>query len=423
MRVGDHAAPRLLIPNARNAQAYAVIRSLRPRATRIVALSERRWPGEAYLAHAVFSPGVDRWRSTPWPGGDWERAGPSSVNTRAEARYLETVEDACREERITCAYPSVESTIYVLAKNRERLAKHGVCVVGPPIETVRLVNDKYESLVQLAAAEVPVPQTRLPAPDELPRVAAELGVPVVVKPRYASASRGVHVTDTPAALRTAYHRVAATYGRPLVQEYVPGPLDGGFLRVIGVADADSRVLGLQVCRTLLTLFADSVLPPAVARSEANPEVAGLVARIVRALGVQGAFLVQFKIDARDGRPKLIEVNCKLSYRVWTAMAEGLDVPGLAFDVAHGRTVRTAGPCRTGTLFVNPVELGAVRWLDPRRAGRVATALREGPRVCDPYAAGLREHPRVSLLWWTTFLGFALKEQVARRLARRPWGRR
>jgi hypothetical protein len=415
---------RLLVPNSRNAQAYALIRSLRSRAERIVALAERRWPGESWLAHGAFAREVDRRIATTWPMDAWERGPRGAANAPAEGRYLAEVERVCEEERIDWAFPSVEGTIYVFARNCARLLRRGVSLVCPPLEVVERVNDKLDCMRHLAEAGVVVPRSLALSADSLREAAAELGFPLVVKPRRASASRGVHVIRDLDGLRWAHGALEKRYGDPMVQEYIPGPLDGGFLRVIGVADSTGTVLGLHVARTLLTLFPDAVLPPAVARSERHEGVAAVTAGAVKALGITGPFLLQFKVDSRDGRPKLLEANCKLSYRVWTAMADGIDVPRLALDVAARREVRAVEPARVGTVFVNQIELLLARLLHPGRAKTVAAIVREGPRVIDPYVAHFARHPTVSARWWAIFLGFALKERLIRRLRKAgPRGQR
>jgi hypothetical protein len=177
------------------------------------------------------------------------------------------------------------------------------------------------------------------------------------------------------------------------------------------------VVGLHIARTLLTLFRSSNLPPAVARSEANPEVAALTARTVEALGITGPFLVQYKVDRRDGVARILEANCKLSYRIWTAMADGLDVPRLALEVAKHGTAEPVGPTRTGSVFVNGPEWFLARRLSRDRARPVAEVVRHGPTVLDPYSQEFFRRPRVAAVWWSTFLGFAVKEQLKRRLGR------
>jgi predicted ATP-grasp superfamily ATP-dependent carboligase len=406
---------RLLVPNARNCQAYEILQSLRPLAERIALLAERRQPLEQYLAHAAFAPEVDRWVPAGWPVADWERGYHPAENTPPEEAYIALIERLCAEERLDWIFPSIEGATYVLAKNRARLASRGVSVVCPALETVRLVNDKFASMDCLAAAGLPAPRTLLPGADGLPAAARQLGFPLVVKPRFSSASRGVTLVRDATALRPVYDAIAARYGEPILQEFVPGELDGAFLRVIGVADGASNVVAVHVARTLLTLFRGSVVPPAVARSESNPDVAGITARAVKALGVTGPFLVQYKVHAGDGAPRILEANCKLSYRIWTARADGLDVPRLALAVARGESVVPREPARYGTVLVNTPELWLARLMSPGRARRVRDAVRRGPVVRDPYTRALARTPRVSALWWITFLGFAHKEQLLRRL--------
>ncbi len=282
---------------------------------------------------------------------------------------------------------------------------------------VKLVNDKYRSLDLLARSGMPVPRTLLPSYESLDGAARALGFPAIVKPLYATASRGVHVVHDFAQLQSVYTAISKTYGRPIVQEYIPGPLDGGFLRVIGVADCAGNVAALHVCRTLLTLFPDAVLPPAIARSESNPEIRAVTTRIVKLLGITGPFLMQFKVDARDGVPKLLEVNCKLSYRIWTAIADGLDIPRLSLEAAAGHELAPIEPLRVGTVFVNAVELFLARCLSPRRTQSLAPMLHQGPTVIDPYAKDFLRRPLLACLWWIPFIGFAFKEQMARRCRR------
>jgi hypothetical protein len=156
----------------------------------------------------------------------------------------------------------------------------------------------------------------------------------------------------------------------------------------------------------------------VARSEANPEISALTARTVKTLGITGPFLVQYKIDARDGKPRILEANCKLSYRIWTAKVDGLDIPRLALAVTRSESVTVVEPDRFGTVFINVPELVLARLTSPARARAVREAVRQGPVVHDPYWRQFGRQPRVALLWWITFLGFAHKEYLIRRLQRR-----
>ncbi|MGB7947883.1 MAG: hypothetical protein WCH75_09400, partial [Candidatus Binatia bacterium] len=60
--------------NTRNAQAYAIIRALRPHAEKIVATMEGENRLAARFSHAANSRLVDKRYYTPFPAKDW-RAG------------------------------------------------------------------------------------------------------------------------------------------------------------------------------------------------------------------------------------------------------------------------------------------------------------------------------------------------------------
>src|SRR5262249_23195177 len=135
---------------------------------------------------------VDRRVGTTWPMGVWER-GHEGGDTVAEQRYMAEVERVCEEERIDWAFPSVEGTIHVLAKNEDRLRRRGVSLVCPPAEVVERVNDKLDCMRHLTEAGVVVPRTLDLSTVPSSALAQDPGFPLVVKPRRANASRGVHV--------------------------------------------------------------------------------------------------------------------------------------------------------------------------------------------------------------------------------------
>jgi hypothetical protein len=136
---------------------------------------------------------------------------------------------------------------------------------------------------------------------------------------------------------------------------------------------------------------------------------------VKTLGITGPFLVQLKVDARDAKPRILEANCKLSYRIWTAKVEGLDIPRLTLAATQGTSVTGVEPTRFGTVFVNVPEFVLARFTSPERARVVREAIGQGPVAPDPYSLGFGRRPHIALLWWITFLGFAYKEELARRL--------
>ena len=185
-----------------------------------------------------------------------------------------------------------------------------------PVAAVAAAADKAAQRRLWAAATIAQPAFRIvPAaasPDAVPRAAAEVGYPCVVKAVSLSASQGVLRADDPAAAAAAATRirlVLAAAGRPgseplLVEEYVPGPelsIDGllttGALTVTAVFDKPWTADGPTFEETLL-------ITPSRIRGPLLAEAVSTAAKAARALGLtHGPIHAELRIDERAGRPR------------------------------------------------------------------------------------------------------------------------
>lgn len=95
----------LLVTNTRNAQAYAIIRALRPHAQKVVATMEGDNHFAAGLSHAGNSRLVDKKYYTPSPAADWRAGRIQRENTEREEAYIRVVETICEQERIDIVFP------------------------------------------------------------------------------------------------------------------------------------------------------------------------------------------------------------------------------------------------------------------------------------------------------------------------------
>jgi hypothetical protein len=126
----------LLVTNTRNAQAYAIIRALRPYAAKIVATMEGANRMAARLSHAANSRLVDKRCYTPSPATDWRAGRVQKENTESEEAYVRAVMRICEEEKIDTIFPSFDPHVYVFSKNKERFEKLAVLIPVPDYETV-----------------------------------------------------------------------------------------------------------------------------------------------------------------------------------------------------------------------------------------------------------------------------------------------
>jgi len=208
-----------------------------------------------------------------------------------------------------------------------------------PWPVMRTVLDKAGQHAAAHRIGFPVPRTLdAGGPDDADRAAAELRVPVIVKPREdATGFRrrfGGQVLEAPdaAALRDALARAAAH--RPQVSEVIPGG-DDALWTLGSYRDRDGRPLASFTGRKLRQW------PPHFGTARAaearwDPGLADRCHTLLDELGFHGISQVEVKRDVRDGRDHLIEVNPRSWLWIGLARQCGVNLPLACYLDAIGR---------------------------------------------------------------------------------------
>jgi carbamoyl-phosphate synthase large subunit len=146
-------------------------------------------------------------------------------------------------------------------------------------------------------------------------------LPVIVKPRSGSGSRGIRLIGARRELEAIPRD-----GTQLVQEHLPGPEHS--LDVL--ARRDGRVLAV-VPRERLKVDSGIAVTARVTRDEALESFGATVAERIGLVGVGN---VQVKQTAA-GEPALLEVNPRFPGSMPLTIAAGVNMPGLAVREALG----------------------------------------------------------------------------------------
>jgi predicted ATP-grasp superfamily ATP-dependent carboligase len=243
----------------------------------------------------------------------------------------------------------------LLAVARHAAALPGLRLPGSGIDVLEPLLRKRHQLEVADAAGIGVPRTWHPRDEQqLELAAAAVPYPAIVKPSTGvefkrRLRRPVLVCHDADELRWAYRQAAGD--EPMVQEVVPGG-DSSLWTVGTYTDRDGRALGVFCGRKLLQMprsFGTCRLGEARWRDDAVEAALGLL----RALGYHGIAQTEFRLDARDGRLKLMEVNPRLWQWHGLARACGVDLPWIAYADAAGRPpapVRS-GPAHDGRRWV------------------------------------------------------------------------
>lgn len=204
--------------------------------------------------------------------------------------------DLVRRERVDVVFPTVDSELLPVAERRAEFTAAGAALVVASPDTLRMCLDKW-ALQQVCEGEVRVPRCVV-ADGAFDPDAWEL--PVIVKPRTGSGSRGIRLIEDRATLAAVERD-----GSQLVQEHLPGEE----FSIDVIARADGKVVGV-VPRERLKVDSGIAITGRTIR-DADLEAYGT--RVAELIGLTTVANVQVK-RAADGTWALLEVNARFPGR-------------------------------------------------------------------------------------------------------------
>lgn len=276
-------------------------------------------------------------------------AHPSPV-ARPEA-FLDALERELARERYDVVMPMELSTQLLVCGHRDRFCGMTRIPFADADRTVRL-DDKGAVMEHAARLGIPCPTTFFPSgPGDAAAMADRLPYPVLVKPRRSSGGRGIRRVESARAFSEAYARVHARYPSPIVQECLPP--GGEALGVAVLMNFASRPRGTFAYRRLRE-YPVSGGPSTLRESVSGEDVREVAERLLSSLGWVGPAMVEFKVDPRDGVPRLLEINPRFWGSLQHAIVCGVDFPFLLYRMAMDGDVEAPASyphgVRSRTLF-------------------------------------------------------------------------
>jgi predicted ATP-grasp superfamily ATP-dependent carboligase len=323
----------VLVMDAAGNHALAVVRSLGRRGLRVAA-ADSTWLGKAafsrYCAErAVYPP-------------------PS----RGIPEFLAGLLRLLERLRPALLMPMTERTIMALLTGRAAVESVVRLAPLPPDGALRVAFDKRETLSLARSLGIAAPWTVSPRNvDELAALRGSLSYPVVIKPHRSEfvTQDGRIVPGGPAAycfdaehLEARYLAVHRRAPLPLIQEFIPGP--GYGISAICERGEIRSLFAHRRLRTLKPTGSGSSLRESV---PAPPDMVETARALLGNLRWHGVAMVEFKLDTRDGRPKLMEINGRFWNSLPLAIAAGVDFPFLLYRLATEGTIPERFGYRTG----------------------------------------------------------------------------
>jgi len=342
----------LLLTNTEEEQPYLILRCLRHEARRIViTVSEgsllKRWQGIA-----AWSRHVNKRYTVPDCSADWRAGRIEADNTPAEEAYIQRIEQICRKEKIDTIFPSYDAEVFVFAKNKDRFNRQGITTVTPEFSALTRILDKSLTLEAAHKVGFPTPLSYIPTNhQELLSAASDLTAPWVLKPRCNAHGANICMVQDLPELNREFTRLSEIQERPLLQEFVPTRTKRNYYLLV---NRDLEILSRLSPRVHRYRRVGVRTPCAAVESTLEAPYANEVNALVKELGIWGGMTVQSIVDARDGIPKLMEINPRFGHNMWYQSELGINAPLIYLRLAQGRPTGDIPSFPEGVLLLDPL---------------------------------------------------------------------
>jgi len=273
---------------------------------------------------------------------------------RSPDQFVEFLLTEIKKNHYDCLFPMEEETLLLLVKYHSEISRY-TYLLSPDLKKIEFVRDK-RNLMQFAESHgIPTPKTfqippepckvqgfgpesnevqGSPVPDVvqgLNHLLDKVPIPAVIKPRISSGSFGIVYVKKREDLLPSYQSVHKRYPFPIIQEWIPD--GGGTFGLAALFDEASNIKAAFVHKKL-RMYPVQGGPSTLREGVEHPQIMELGLSLLKPLNWVGIGMVEFKVDPRDGIPKLMELNPRFWGSLQLAIVSGVDFPYLILRMAR-----------------------------------------------------------------------------------------
>jgi predicted ATP-grasp superfamily ATP-dependent carboligase len=246
-------------------------------------------------------------------------------------QFIDFLLKEIKENHYDCIFPMEEETLLLMAKYHSEISQY-TYLLSPDLKQIEFVRDK-KNLIQFAETHgIPTPKTFYSPPTHtLPLKGGGERWRFVIKPRISSGSFGIVYVKRQEDLISSYQSVHGQYPFPIIQEWIP---DGeGTFGFSALFDEGSNIKAAFVHKKL-RMYPVQGGPSTLREGVEHPQIMELGVSLLKSLNWVGVGMVEFKVDPRDGIPKLMELNPRFWGSLQLAIVSGVDFPYLILKMAR-----------------------------------------------------------------------------------------
>ncbi|MBU0634331.1 MAG: ATP-grasp domain-containing protein [Candidatus Omnitrophica bacterium] len=348
---------RLLITDPYTPQSYDIVRALHHLCEKIVVAVPNigRFPQFfLFTAHSRLISKAYRIKSAK-PPDTLPIMLDKGYTVTVGKEYIDELMYICEQERINCIYPSSDDEVFLLAKHKRIFEERGVIIPVNEYEVLKSIADKF-NIIQLARQkEIPCPETFLATDINSPsfKETCRNNPMAIIKPRFGCAARGILFINKQDDLERWIKNNKHNAHEFVVQEYIPGDTIVN-VRVYMKQDGTALHVSCSSCQRPQMIIHQSA--GIIHSVEKNPVYCEKIISLLRDKKYVGYGHAQFKIDARNGEHKLMEINVRLGRGTWTEVRQGINRPLISLALFKNKEIEIPkSNDKTDMVFAYPVQ--------------------------------------------------------------------
>jgi len=271
-----------------------------------------------------------------------------SPNPRIEPKsYLNFLLKNVKTGDYDCIIPYHTYTTFLLCKYKDIFSDY-TKIPPPDFEIFNKVYNKTELLKIAFKNDITCPVTFFD--DDIDNIKSNIQkYPVVIKSSKIHSVK-IEICRNQLELKEKYAQMTSNFGQCFVQEYIP---NGGEFGVYTLFDYRSEPVALTVqkrSRTIHEYGGISTLRETVK----DEKLVKSAFKLLKNINWSGVAMVEFRVDARDGIPKLMEINPRLWGSLQLSIFSGVDFPYLFYKMITEEKINPSLCFKDGVLC---------RWLE------------------------------------------------------------
>lgn len=306
-----------LVANAKSASSLAVIRSLGCKGINITGASDIMSDFPLYSKYCRKKILL--------------RSDPEDIDTR-----LDELLDILKNNHFDVFLPVMsENSLLALAKRKNDFEKY-TRITLPSFDQLSLLNNKASVSSLLAELGLPRPKTYFVESDLiLDSIKKDAVFPLVIKAFRGEGATGIKVITNPEDLVRCYHDINKNYGPAMIQEFIHGTKH----TAVFLLNKNSEVRRFFVHQAIRE-YPISGGPTCFLKSVKYDPIFEDGLKLLKRVHFTGLASMEFIVDEKDGRPKIIDVNPRFYGPLQCAVAAGADLPFAFYNLAMQGDIET-----------------------------------------------------------------------------------